>query len=205
MLSPMEPWTGKSWSRDSTWLLAPPTVRNWPLWWMARLFPKWRALSPVRRLLAGLVVACAVGAVVVGAELASTASERSSEDSLCISTGLPSELGCAAQPKEQQEIEQRAGIAENAMWQVRDLAGELPTSPEMQAARRRAEAAAGRANDAVRGARAIMVDALGEQPPSGAFDDSLASARTASREAVDAVNDAEKAMEDTAPISPTES
>lgn len=153
------------------------------------------APDPNRKLLAGLVAACAVGALVVVAALAGSAGQYSSDDSICLSTGLSSELGCSPQSEEQLEIERHAQIAEDAVSQIRELDEAMPGDSDMTAALSTAEAAAAQANDAAREARAIMVHALGTEPLDGAFESALLNVRTASGAAVEALHDAQRIVE----------
>lgn len=149
---------------------------------------------------AGLILAAsAVGVVVYVGLVLGASSPPSPEGDTCISTGISSvELECPAPTAEQAEIDQRADVASNAAAQAEELAAFENVGPNAEKAAEASEAAgaaAAQARQAVREGQAIMADALGEEPAFGAFDDALASARSAARDAVQALNAVEVAIE----------
>lgn len=152
----------------------------------------WRD-KPVSRRIRGAVVA-AVAAVAVFGIAAAVPSADPPDQGVCISTGLSSdEVDCPAPGKVQEEINQRAAVADSAAVQAHDLAVGAPAGSPVAAAAEAAEDAAGRSRQAVADDQAVMADAVGEKPSAGAFDQPAKDARKAARAAVRALQDAQTA------------
>lgn len=154
------------------------------------------------RVAVGVLAATAVVAVgvllYVGVSLGAS-TPMSLEEDMCLSTGMSSfELECPDLTGEQAEIEQWSEMASDAASQSLEISFYEDIGPNAERASEAAEAAgaaAAQARQAVREGRAIMADALFEEPAVGAFDAAVAKARSAARDAVQALNEAESALE----------
>ena len=139
----------------------------------------------------GAMVAAVAVVALVGIA-AAVPSTDAPEQGVCTSTGLSSEeLPCPAPGNVQEEIIQRAAVADSAAVQAHDLAVGAPADSPVAAAAEAAQDAAGRSRRAVTDAQAVMADSLGEKPATGAFDQPAKDARKAARDAVRALQDAE--------------
>lgn len=145
---------------------------------------------------AGLILAASAVGVVVYLGVVMGASNTSPAEDMCSSTGMSSfELECPDQTSEQAEINQRFEVASDAALQASDLASMEDLDSGAANAAEAAATAAAQARQAVRDGQAIMADALFEEPAVGAFDDAVAKARSAARDAVQALNAVEVAIE----------
>lgn len=145
----------------------------------------------------GGIAAVAAGLVLLGVTFVGLAGPEldSAASPYCLSTGLSSdELGCPDLTAEQVEIEERAAVAAEAAGEARNLVGDLPDGSDSAAAATAAEEAAARAQAAISDGQAIAAESLVDDPPEGAYDDALAEARKASKEALKALRDARAAV-----------
>ncbi len=149
---------------------------------------------------AGVILAAsAVGVLLYVGVVMGAATNSQPEEGMCSSTGMSSyELECPDPTAEQAEIDQRAEVASDAAAQALELASMEDIGQNAQKAAEAAEvagASAAQARQAVREGQAIMADALLDEPAAGAFDNAVAKARSAARDAVQALNDVQVAIE----------
>lgn len=146
----------------------------------------WRKLGAV---VAAVAVLGFLGAAALGAATTDTPDQGT-----CISTGLSSpEVACPVPTRVQEQITQRAAVAESAATQARDLADGAPAGSPVTVAAKAAEDAAARSQQAAADAQTVMADAAGEKLAEDALNKPAKAAKNAATDAVRALHDAQAA------------